>query len=350
MATIKDIALKANVSASTVSRVLNNDATLSVSEETRERIFAIAEQFRYKPARIKRLKKENDLSNKEIGLLLWCSPDEEKEDPYFTSIRRGIEMRCEELGIGIGTVVRGNGSDVQALQQMDGLIVVGSIDVEEVEKIYSKKSAIVLVNHSQEYRTYDSVKLHFQQAMEDVLEHLFRLGHNSIGFIGGQEYINKLGPNKRGSYVVESRRYHFERIMREKECFDPEFVYAGDWSTASAYEIMRQILSKPRRPTACFIASDPMAIGAIRALHEQGVKVPEEMAIVGFDDIDVSAYVHPPLTTVKVYTEQMGKTAVQLLLERLEGREVPVHAVIGTGLVVRESCGATLAGRSNVRG
>jgi LacI family transcriptional regulator len=339
IATIKDIAEQAKVSSATVSRVLNNDSTLSVSEETRERIFFVAKQFGYKPSRIKRMKKENDLSSKEIGLLLWISPDEEKEDPYFSFVRRGIEKHCEELGVMISKVFQGQNVDLNMFQELDGLIIVGSVDIEDIKKMFSKNSKIILVNHSLDYRDYDSVKLHFQQAMEDVLNHFFDLGHQKIGFIGGHEYLYKLGPNKKGENVVDARRFHYERIMQARNCFDPELVYIGDWTTASGYEMMQQMLDQPQHPTACFIGNDPMAIGALRALHEHGIKVPQEMAIIGFDDIDVSAYVNPPLTTVKVYPEQIGKTAVHLLIERMEGREVPIHAVIGTSLVVRETCG-----------
>lgn len=345
LAKIKDIAEQAKVSAATVSRVLNNDQTLSVSEETRERIFAIAKDIGYKPARIKRMKKENDLSNQEVGLLLWSSPDDEKEDPYFSSVRRGIEKRCDELGLRVGQVVRGNNLDCHALQHLSGLIIVGSFDMEDVKKVFSKKN-IVLVNHLLGHREFDMVNLDFQQAVEDVLNHFFRLGHRSIGLIGGHEYVYKMGPNKKGQTIVDARKQHFERIMREKGFFNPEFVYTGDWTTASGYEIMQQILRKPQRPTAVFVSSDPMAIGALRALHEHGVKVPEEMAIAGFDDIEVSAYVNPPLTTVKVHPEQIGRTAVQLLLDRIEGREVPLRVVIGTQLVVRGSCG----GRGDMTG
>lgn len=101
--------------------------------------------------------------------------------------------------------------------------------------------------------------------------------------------------------------------------------------------MMNELLTQQERPTACFAASDPLAIGALRALHGHGVKVPEDMAVVGFDDIEMAAFVQPPLTTVRAYPEQMGKAAVQLLSERFEGREPPAYSVIGTKLVIRES-------------
>lgn len=343
MATIKDIAEQANVSAATVSRVLNNDPTLSVGEETRDRIFSIAQVLGYKPSRMKRLKKENDLAQREIGLLLWISPDEEKEDPYFSSVRLSIEKRCEELGLTIGKTVRGNHLDAHTLQHLDGLIIVGSVDMEDVDRVFSNRRGIVLVNHTMDIHQYDSVKLDFQQSVEAVVAHLTRLGHERIGFIGGHEYLYKLSPNRKGSTLTDLRRIHYERIMQEKGIYNPEHVFMGDWTTSSGYELMQRMLQTSERPTACFISNDPMAIGALRALQQQGLKVPEDMAVIGFDDIEVSAYVNPPLTTVKVYPEQIGKTAVQLLVDRFEGRQVPMHVVIGTELIIRESCGGARA-------
>lgn len=340
MATIKDIANQANVSTATVSRVLNNDPSLSVSEETRERIFQVAEKLGYKPGRVKRLKQESELSNKQVGLLLGVSSEDEKGDPYFTKVRLSIEKRCAELGIAIGRVVWRNDADFAPLQDMDGLIIVGSLDPEDIERIFPNRKAVVLVNHLLGVRGFDSVRIHFRQALEDVLEHLERLGHRKIGMICGQEYLYKLGPNKKVQTVPDVRRVYFEELRKKKGYDDSGFILTGDWSTAGGYERMKEMLDKPERPTACFIANDPMAIGALRALHEKGIKVPEEMAVIGFDDIEVSAFVNPPLTTVRVYPEQIGKTAVQLLVERWEGRETALLVSIETQLVVRESCGS----------
>ncbi|MDQ0196601.1 LacI family DNA-binding transcriptional regulator [Paenibacillus wynnii] len=340
MATLKEIAIQANVSAATVSRVLNNDATLSVSEGTRERIFQIAEQMQYKPNRVKRLKQESDLSSKQVGLLIWISADDEKEDPYFSKIRISVEKKCDELGIPIGRVIRGNEVDPAACQQMDGLIVVGSIDTEDIHRIFPNKKSIVLVNHTQEeLRGYDSVSINFKQAVKDVVEHFTALGYPDIGMIGGRDYLYKLWAKHEGEPVVDKRQVYFEQLMKEKGLFSEDYMFLGDWSTASGYEQMKELLGRPNRPRACFVASDPMAIGALRALNEQQVKVPEEMAIIGFDDIEVSAFMNPPLTSVKVFPEQIARTAVQLLMERLEGRETAVHVTIETELVVRDTCG-----------
>ncbi|MCF2944853.1 LacI family DNA-binding transcriptional regulator [Paenibacillus tarimensis] len=344
MATIKDIALKAGVSAATVSRVLNNDPALSVSEETRGRIFAIAEEMGYKPSRLRRQKRVKELARQEIGLLMWSSPEQEREDPYFSAIRRGIELHGEELGIAVSKIIRGSAPlDPMLFQQLDGLIVIGSIDHEDVLKQLGREDRVVFVNHSIQRPGCDSVNLHFEEAVGSVIDHLVSLGHRRIGYIGGYDWIHYLGDEAGGRQVAEARRIYTERMLTEKGLLNPELVLEGDWTTTSGYRLMKQLLASGERPTACFIASDPMAIGALRALQEEGIQVPAEMAVVGFDDIEVAAYVNPPLTTVKVYTDQMGRSAVQLLLERLEGREAAIHATVGTRLIIRESCGGARA-------
>lgn len=379
MATIKDIAQEAGVSPATVSRVLNNDLSLSVSEDTRTRIFAVAEDLGYKPARLKQLKRATKQAGKTVTLLLWCSIEEERDDPFYASIRRGIELRCEELGLELGQTLRGR-TPAMIPRDSDGLIVVGAVDAEGLDRFHADKSTIILVDHQQgqtsslaghqqgqtnslvghqEGQTanlvdhqqglaanfaghqqgqtvYDSVQLHFGQAVEQALGHLFGLGHREIAFLGGER---SYGEHKE-SDVNEQRKEHFERIMREHGLFRPELVRTNGWSSSDGYRMMTDLLSGPIRPTACFAASDPLAIGALRALHEHGIAVPEQMSIVGFDDIEMAAYVQPPLTTVRAYPEQMGKAAVQLLAERFEGREAPSHSIIGTQLVVRSSTAA----------
>ncbi|WP_141502691.1 LacI family DNA-binding transcriptional regulator [Paenibacillus luteus] len=343
MATIKDIAQEAGVSSTTVSRVLNNDVTLAVSEETRTRIFSIAEQLQYKPSRLRRMKKDEQLSRQQIGLLMWSTLEDEHDDPYFYSIRKGIETRCEELGISIVKVMRGGSrAEMQPAHELDGVIVVGSIDEGDVLQLYSNSKRLVFVNHSFELNEYDTVMLHFEQATRAVISHFRTLGHERIGYIGGNDMVHRLYRHEDGFENDEPRRIFFERAMRELGLYDESLVIKAQWSSNSGYEAMNRLLEQSAKPTACFIGSDPMAVGALRALHEHGLKVPQDMAIIGFDDIEISAYLNPPLTTVRAYTEQMGRAAVQLLLERIEGREAAVHMTINTTLIVRESCGSPL--------
>jgi LacI family transcriptional regulator len=338
MATIKQIASEAGVSSATVSRVLNNDLSLSVSEETRSRIFNIAEQLQYKPSRLKRMKQDKLLATLKIGLVMWSTLEDEHSDPYFSAIRRGIETHCEELGIAIDKVIRGAlKSDMTPLNELDGLIVVGSVDDQEINRLYPHRDKIIFVNHDLPPDDCDSVQLNFGQAMKEVLRHLHELGHTVIGFIGGSSDPSL---HQEDGHQEDPRTRIFAELQQKRGFYNSELMYLTDWSSNGGYETMLRMLDAGHRPSACFVASDPMAVGALRALHERGLQVPEDMAMIGFDDIEVSAFLTPPLTTVRVHTELMGRTAVQLLLERAEGREVASHITINTKLIVRESCGS----------
>ncbi|MHA6480532.1 LacI family DNA-binding transcriptional regulator [Paenibacillus sp. strain BS8-2] len=346
MATIKEIAALAGVSAATVSRVLNNDQSLSVSDETRGRIFGIAEQLAYKPSRIRKQKQEEHLSRQQIGLLMWSSVEDEGDDPYFSSIRRGIELRCEELGLSIAKVMRGRSSTQLApCQNLDGLIVVGSIRLEDILELYSQSERIILVNHPSAPSNIDAVRMNFDGAIDDALSYLGSLGHRRIAYIGGEETIHRLsGPlAERGdrSDLYDVRRNRFAAVLTAQGLYQSRYNLISEWSSNGGYSGMRKLLELDanERPTACLMGSDPMAVGALRALNEAGLSVPEDMSLIGFDDIEISAYLNPPLTTIKAYTELMGRTAVQLLLERLDGRETAIHSIVNTAFVERESCG-----------
>ena len=114
-------------------------------------------------------------------------------------------------------------------------------------------------------------------------------------------------------------------------------IFIGEYTMESGYELMKRALAAPL-PEAFFIASDSMAIGALTALKEANISVPDDLAIVSFNDIEVAKYSSPPLTTVKVFTEEMGDTGVKMLLDRLNGRQIPIKSVLPTQLIVRESC------------
>ncbi|GAA3317000.1 hypothetical protein GCM10020331_014590 [Ectobacillus funiculus] len=130
--------------------------------------------------------------------------------------------------------------------------------------------------------------------------------------------------------MEDKREKTFQRIMKEKGLYNTEYTFIGEWTSAGGYERMKEALDKGNHPSAFVVASDPMAIGAMRALHEAGIKVPEEMALISFDDIEAAAFLNPPLSSVKVHTDEMGALAVDTLLSRLKGRQIPVKVVLPT--------------------
>ncbi|OIJ18092.1 hypothetical protein BKP45_10870 [Anaerobacillus alkalidiazotrophicus] len=341
MATIKDIAKEANVSISTVSRVLNNDETLTVMEETRERILAIAKKLNYTPKR--RNQNNNQPESVSIGVVMWATQEDEFNDPYFLSIREGIEKQCSVKGIELSKIIRVRSSSKDySFDQLDGIITVGNVDLDDLKKVYNQNTNIVFVNNDPDPTTYDAVICDLKECSEEIMNYLFHLGHKKIGFIGGVEYKQKFNDEKmldKRESSEEIRRKTYEAIMNKNGLLDEKNIYIGSWTTASGYQMMKNAIEKGNIPTAFFVASDPMAIGALRALHESSIKVPEEVSVVSIDDIDMAGFVSPPLTTVKIYSEQMGRSAVNLLQERIEGRTIPLKVVVPTKLIVRDSCG-----------
>lgn len=331
MATIKDIAKSAGVSSATVSRVLNYDQTLSVSDEKRKLIFEIAEELDYKPPR-----KRNPVVKQKfkIGLIHWYSIRQELEDPYYMSIRIGIEKMCYDQSVEIVKVYEPDQSDLSALDGVAGVIAIGKFDESDVKRFESISKHIVFVDSSPREHDFDSIVINFEGAIKQALEYLMEKGHSHIGYIGGQEFI---GPQRLP--LGERRLVLFEEVLRSKGIFDPDQVYVGAFVAESGYQLMKKAIKESSKlPTAFFVASDSMAIGALRAIYEAKLSVPKDLAIIGFNDIPTSKYTNPPLTTIKVYKEFMGETAVEMLLERiLKNRTIAKKVVVPTVLVHRDS-------------
>jgi LacI family transcriptional regulator len=336
--TIKDIAEKANVSTATVSRILSNDPILSVSDDTRTKVLEIVKELNYKPLRKKKTKPVKMKETYNIGIIL---TNDESIDPYFMSMRQGVESVCDHYSFNIASVFTIGKShfSAEAMADLDGLIVLGDVNSKELKEVYSKNNPIVFVDFLPEEENCDVVISDFKSAAREIMSYLFSQGHSQIAYIGGQGYIRSIHNGK----MIEKediRKRTYERIMKEKGLYQADHVLLGEFGPMSGYTLMNQLMKKDALPTAVVLASDPMAIGAIRALHEAGIKVPEDISVISFDDIEAAAFLNPPLSTVKVQTEEMGKTAVKLLYDRLKNeREIPLRVTLPTKLVLRDSTG-----------
>lgn len=344
MATIKDIASVSNVSMATVSRVLNNDETLSVAEETRQRIIEAAKELGYTTIRNRKIKKhhvQEDIHDLEIGILLCQSLEEELSDPYFLAIRQGVEHECKEQGLRPPTVFRLNKlEDRGTPADLDGLIVIGKLYEESINQFTSKNKNAVYVDYSPDVNKYDSVIIDFEKATNELIDHLFENGHERIGYIGGSQLLHF---KEEQEQMPDIRECTFKSRLEKEGKYRPEDVYVGEYTMSDGYKLMRQAIKKGNLPDAFFIASDPMAVGALRAIQEEGLKVPADIALVGFDDIEMAKFASSPLTTMRVHTDLMGRAGVKLLLDRIKGRDIPLQVVVPTKLIIRESCGSMLA-------
>lgn len=323
MATIKDIAAKAGVSIATVSRVLNHDETLNAQEETKQRIFEIAEELEYE-VRVKKRKKKL-----KVGVFYSYSPKEELEDPYYLCIRLAIEKRLEEEGYRKQVV---NISDTQdSLAGIDGVICVGTFSKKMVEHIGSWGKPAVFIDTCPDLDRFDAIVIDYKQAVKSVLDYLIENGHSKIGFIGGVE------TNEEGELVPDERTETFRQYLTEKGMYHPECVKMGRYHARYGHSLFKEMHEEGNLPTALFVANDSMAAGSYRAAYELGMSIPDDISIIGFNDLPTAKYMVPPLTTVRLYMEFMGEYAVHVLEERINGRDICLKVIAPTKLYIRDS-------------
>ncbi|MGG7097827.1 LacI family DNA-binding transcriptional regulator [Clostridium sardiniense] len=334
MATIKDIAKEAGVSISTISRILNLDKTLNVSEETRKRVLKIAEEMNYITIR---QRKQKEKSYK-IGVISSFVELKELNDPYFLSIRMAIEKKCNEENIDFKSLYINKILDnsINNEEELDGIIAVGIFKEEEIKILKAITKNIIFVDSSPDEWEFDSIVVDFKHGVNSAMKYLYELGHRNIGYIGA-----KVVPHNdiNGVELINYREKTYREFMENINNYRDEWVYKGNFTLEDGYELMKGMLSNKDIPTAVFIASDPMAIGAYKAIMEAGYSIPKDISIIGFDDIVTAKFLTPALTTIKVYTDFMGETAVNTLIERIkDDREMSKKIVLPVKLIKRDSC------------
>lgn len=335
MVTIKDIASEANVSISTVSRILNFDESLNVSEDTRKRVLSIAEELNY--VRVK--ERKNKAKKYNIGIVCSYSETKELNDPYFLSIRTTIEKKCineniEFNSLYISKILNESNNNYK---NIDGIIAIGIFQEEEIKSLKEISENIVFIDSSPEEWEFDSVVVDLKYGTMKALEYLYELNHVNIGYIGAKVVPH----NSKGdsNELINYREASYRNFMLKINNLNEEWIFKGNFTPEDGYKLMKKALKLKEIPSAFFIASDPMAIGAYKAIAEEGYKIPEDISIIGFDDIITAQYLTPSLTTIKVFTDFMGEVAFDLLLEKIkEERRLSKKIVLPVKLIVRDSC------------
>lgn len=328
MATIKDIAQAANVSAGAVSRILNNDPTLSVSPETKKRVFEIAGELNYQKL------KNRDKSLFKMGILQWFSAEQEMQDRYYLLVRQGIEDFCQKHSLGIVRAFQSDASSIQQLQEVDGLICIGKFSAEEISKFIGMCKNIVFLDMPVSDYEITTLTMDFKNAVYDALDYLTGLGHKRIAYLGGKEYVGDR------ELFSDERKQAYLSYMNSHD-LDASQVYEDAFSTASGYQMMQELLKKEELPTAVFAASDAIAFGAMRAIQETGLSIPDDISIIGFNDSEMSSYTTPALTTIYAPAYDMGQHGANLIYAASNlNINTPLKAKIPCSLIKRESCAA----------
>ena len=324
MATIKDIAQKAGVSPATVSRVLNYDPDLSVSKETEQKVFEIAEALNYTKHKNKR--RESAV----LRLVQWYDSEEELADLYYLAIRLGIEKRAEELNIRLIKEQMSELSDTET----QGTIAVGKFDQAQMKQLKKLNEELLFVDFDGLSLGINSLVVDFSQGVQLIIDQFIKEKHERIGILSGMEYT------KGSRHEIDDPRFLvFREYLTRLKLYNEADHLQGAFTIEGGYTAMKTYLeSHTDYPTAFFASSDALAIGAMRAIQGHGLRIPEDISVIGFNDVSVAKYVTPALTTVKVYTEWMGELAVSTILELIQEKApVPRKITVGTELILRES-------------
>ena len=328
MITIKEIAQQAGFSPSTVSRLLSNDPSLSVSRETKQKILSTALSLGYERKYIKTIIEK-------IALLFWITEIEELEDIYFKDMRLKIEKYANENNMELVTIKKESGIS-KIPKDINGFIAIGSFSEKEISKLLkiTKNGVFIDSNPAPDY--YDSVQPNTPLITKKAIDYFIKNGHSNIGFIGGTFHNPNTDLEEKDIREV-SFRYYMQKIgyFNEDNIFiEPNFsVDSGYKSAKKAIENL-----KDKLPTAFFVASDPIAIGVLQALNEYNIPVPSRVSVISINNIDVSKYVSPPLSTFNIDINELCKTAISLLSERIiEDRKLQKTIYLNCELIIRKS-------------
>lgn len=328
MATIKDIANLANVSSATVSRILNNDRTLSVPEETRKNVLNAAKKLNY-------IKKKKYLKTDFVlGIVHWYSLRHEIDDPYYLKIRQGIESFCFENQIDVIRAFKTDKNYLENLKNVDGLVCIGKFSTAEIAQLKKISSNIIFLDMISPNHEDSTITLDFKKAVTDVLMYLKALNHKKIGFLGGLEYLDDI------IVYHDKRKETFVDFCEKNNIIYKPYILESEFSSEAGYTMMTDLINRGDLPTAIFCASDPIAIGALRALQENNIRVPEDISLIGFDDIKATRFTTPPLTTVFAPAESMGIYGANIVFNMLSKlpSPTPLQITLPCTLIERESC------------
>lgn len=336
MVTLKQIASAVGVSQATVSRVLNFDATLSVSPQTRQAIIETAEALNYATPRNRNRAPTAAAPAPEavkVALVHFLRPDQELADPYYVSLRLGIETRCAALKIETVKIYHTDQlPDPKTLKASDGIIAIGAHKPEEVAWLKRHARCVVFADFAPPDDSVDAVHSDLTLAMRKLLAALTEAGYRRIGFIGwwdGERAGSREAWGERGLAYVN--------WMHEAGGFDPGICAFDRNTEESGYFLTRQIMTQRERPDALVAGNDNMAVGAYRALHEMGLRIPDDVAVASFNDISVAQFLNPPLSTVHLPSEEIGETAVDQLVELIQGRKLAKRTILASRMIWRGS-------------
>ena len=327
--TIRDVARQAGVSSATVSRYLNNKAP--VSAEVAARLQAVMEKLNYVPQASAR--KLATQKTQTIGLVL-----SDISGDFFAPLISGIEAVTGQNGFDLlisstRQLLRRKGLLPIGPHNVDGMLIfTDSLGTDELERFYKRSFPMVMIHQTPpQSLPIPCVTVENKAASCKLVSHLIEVH-------GKRQIVFAAGPAEQEDSLWRETGYR-TALAEHHIPFDPDLVIRGEFDRHAARELVSQLIASGIPFDAIFAADDESAVGVLKALQDGGRKVPEEIAVVGFDDQRMSPYLTPPLTTVRAPTKEVGKQATKQLIQLIQGQEVELLMLLPTEIVIRRSCG-----------
>lgn len=344
MITLKDIADKLGVSIATVSNAINGKG--NVSTDTRNKVLTLATEYGYQ---IDRNQSEDEVKNvKNIGVIFpeILKGNNEYTNYFVSDVLIGVEKEVRQKGYNLLLSGIGRGVDVDSIPMLkkgdvEALLIVGGVFEDRFMASIKENYDIpvVIVGTFSSEISIDAILADNRMGGYQATKHLIELGHSKIGLINSPS-TTKTSAGKKDGYRDALQTYDLP--------YRPELICEGDFSVESGYHLAFQLLQQ-EGPTALFVGDDLMAIGAMNAINSLGMRVPDDVAVIGFGNSPPSLYTLPSLTTINIFKEKMGRLATNRLFEQLDegGDETNLRILLSTQLVTRDSCGSEMkkAGR-----
>jgi len=330
---VKDIARMLNISPSTVSLVLNNKP--GISEETRQKVLKTVEELGYNTNILSKPALKN---NKNLRFVIYKKHGNVVADTaFFSALIEGIDTEARKNGYNLvfSHVNESEGKmDVYRIIEenpLDGILLLATeMSPEDLQPFTRLNMPIVILDNNFEREKLDTVLINNVQGACEATKYLIDMGHKSIGYLHSSVWINNFEERKEG---------YLKALQENGLQANEKYIFGLESTTEGAYGDMKALLQKGRKlPAAFFADNDIIAFGAIKAMKEHGLRIPEDVSVVGFDDVPFCEIIDPPLTTIKVHKQRMGMVAVKRLIEKIEENAAEfIKIEVGTELVVRKS-------------
>jgi LacI family transcriptional regulator len=327
LATIRDVAAKAGVSAATVSRIINNKG--QATPETIARVHAIIKELGYKPNVVAR-----SLTSRKSNTIALLVPT--ISNPFFPELARGVEDVANSYGLNIFLCntdderEKVNNYLVSLRERYVDGVIINSLNLtnEDLEELHSNGIPTITLDRTFSNHEFSSISVKHRIGAQLATKHLIDIGCKRIGLIRGPE----------DDFTAVQRMWGYRDYVKEFDWFDQSWIALGDFSVKSGYLCMKELFQRHPDIDGVFASNDLMAIGLLKAAHEWGRKVPDELAIIGFDGIDMSQYTNPPISTIKQPSYEMGKMAMEELLRLIRKPESDSNKIeLDVELILRES-------------